>query len=401
VIETSEQAPARAPAATPARCGAGIVLAIALMSINLRTLFASLPPLLPDARAELGLSAAASGLLSTLPVACLGAFAPLAPRLSRRVSIERLLVACGLLTALGAGVRGVGAEVGLFAGTILAGAAIAVAQAVIPVLVRTRFPAQTGMLTGVFSMSLTLGAAVAAALAVPLERLLHGSWAAALSFWALPAALAALLWLPAALRPGTTVSGARGPRLLREPLAWSIAGFFGVQSLGFYAALTWLPTVLESHGYSSGQAGTLLAVTNLVQVPPALVIPMLAARRPRQVGPLTAIVALSVLGMLGIIAAPGLAPLWLVALGLGQGGTLGLGLILPVLRGGDVRTVASLTAMMFCVGYLLAALGPWLLGAVRDASSGWSAPMAVLAAITASELLIGLPAARGGTVRAS
>ncbi|MEA2256273.1 MAG: transporter, family, cyanate transporter, partial [Solirubrobacteraceae bacterium] len=117
------------------------------------------------------------------------------------------------------------------------------------------------------------------------------------------------------------------------------------------------------------------------------------------VGLMTAIVALAVVGMLGILAAPGLAPVWLVALGLGQGGTLGLGLILPVLRAGDARTVASLTAMMFCVGYLLAALGPWLLGAVRDASSGWSAPMAVLAAITACELLIGLPAARGGTVR--
>jgi CP family cyanate transporter-like MFS transporter len=397
---TGERAAPRAPAAVPARCGFGLVLAIALMALNLRTLFASLPPLLPDARADLGLSATASGLLATLPVACLGAFAPLAPRLARRISIERLLVACGALTAAGVGVRGAGGGIGLFAGTVLAGAAIGVAQALIPVLARTRCPQQSGMLTGVFSMALTASAGAAAALSVPVQRLLADSWGASLSAWAIPAALATLVWVPAARRRGTTVAATAGPRLTREPLAWSIVAFFGVQSLGFYAGLTWLPTVLESHGYSSGHAGTLLAVTNLVQVPTALVVPILAARRPRQVGIMAVIVALAVIGILGLLAAPGLATLWLVALGLGQGGTLGLGLILPVLRGGDVASVASLTAMTFCVGYLLAAVGPWLLGAVRDLSGGWSVPLAVLAAITAGELALGLPAARGGTVRA-
>jgi CP family cyanate transporter-like MFS transporter len=377
-----------------------MVLAIFLLSINLRTLFGSLPPLLPDARDDLGMSAAASGLLTTLPVACLGAFAPLAPRLARRVAIERLLVACGLLTAAGAAMRGLGGTAALFAGTALAGTAIAIAQAVVPVLVRTRFPHRTGMLTGTFSMALAIGAAVAAALAVPLERLFGDSWAASLAFWALPALAATALWVPAALRPGTVVSGDPPPPLARVGLAWSVAVFFGVQAMAFYAALAWLPSILEASGYSSGRAGALLAITTGIQLVPAFVLPIVAARLRHQVWLLVAIVAVSLAGVVGLLAAPGLAGLWIVLLGIGQGGSLGLAMILPVLRGGDVSAVASLMAMTLCVGYLIAAVGPWLLGAVRDASSGWTAPMIVLIAITAGELVAGLPATRARTVRA-
>jgi MFS transporter, CP family, cyanate transporter len=378
----------------PVRAGPGTALAIVLIAVNLRTLFASLPPLLPDARDDLGMSAATAGLLATLPVACLGAFAPLSPRLAERIGIERLLVLCGGVTAVGLGLRGAGGIAALFAGTILAGVAIALAQAALPPLVRTRHPGQAGVLTGAFSMALTLGATVAAALAVPVEHALGGGWGPALAIWAVPAALAALLWVPAALRPPTIVAARGGPPLLRSPLAWSIAVFFGIQSMGFYAALSWLPSMLEDAGYSSGHAGALLAGMTLVQVPPAFFVPLLAARRESQVALLGIVGLLSVVGLTGILASPSAALFWVVVMGLGQGGALGLGLILPVLRGADGPAVAALTAMMLCVGYLLAALGPWLLGVLRDVSSDWTVPFVVLIAITASEVAIGLPAAR-------
>jgi CP family cyanate transporter-like MFS transporter len=249
-------------------------------------------------------------------------------------------------------------------------------------------------------MALAIGAAVAAALAVPLERLFGGSWAASLAFWALPALAATALWVPAALRPGTVVSGDPPPPLARVGLAWSVAVFFGVQAMAFYAALAWLPSILEASGYSSGRAGALLAITTGIQLVPAFVLPIVAARLRHQVWLLVAIVAVSLAGVVGLLAAPGLAGLWIVLLGIGQGGSLGLAMILPVLRGGDVSAVASLMAMTLCVGYLIAAVGPWLLGAVRDASSGWTAPMIVLIAITAGELVAGLPATRARTVRA-
>ena len=168
----------------------GVMAAIVLLALNLRTLVAGLPPLLDDIRDDLGLSGLAGGLLTTLPVLAFGAFAPLAPRLSRRVPIEWLLVGCALVTATAAALRGAGGVAPLFLGCALAGIAVAIAQALLPVFIRTRHPEATGRLTGAYSMSLTLGAALAAALAVPLEEWL-GSWEAALTAWSVPALVAA------------------------------------------------------------------------------------------------------------------------------------------------------------------------------------------------------------------
>src|SRR4051812_28070536 len=373
-------------------------LAVVLLALNLRTIFASLPPLLADVRADLGLSAGAAGLLTTLPVVCLGALAPLAPRLARRTPIERLLVACALLTAAGTALRGAGGVAALFAGTLVAGAAVAVAQALVPVLIRDRFPEATGTLTGAFSMALTLGAALAAGLAVPLERLLGDEWTASLAIWAVPALVAAAVWAPRAARPGTIVGGGPGPALLRVPLAWSVAVFFGVQSMAFYAGLAWLPSILRDSGYDAADAGGLQALAQAVQLLPAFAVPVLAARSRGQAPLLIAIVALAGGGLVGLLAAPAAAGLWMVLVGLGQGGALGLALILPVLRGGDVKTVASLTAMALCAGYLIAATGPWLLGAVRDATGDWTVPLVLLIAITAAELLPGAGAVRDRSV---
>ncbi len=386
--------------APAARAGLGIVVAIVLLALNLRTAFASLPPLLGDVRDDLGLSATAAGLLTTLPVVLLGVLAPLAPRIVRRVSIERLLVACAALTAAGCGLRGSGATAPLFAGALLAGGAIALAQAVLPVLIRSRFPAQTGMLTGAFSMSLTLGAAIAAGLAVPLQRALGGGWAPALAVWAIPAALAALLWLPAAAGRGTTVAGEAGGALRRSPLAWAVALYFGVQSMAFYAGLSWLPSILEASGRDEAQAGALQALGAIVQLPPAFVVPMLAARRASQGGLLALIVASGVAGLAGLLIAPGAAVAWMVLIGISQGGALGLGLILPALRGGGVAGVASLTSMMLCVGYLVASAGPWLLGAAHDLTGEWDTPLVVLMVITALQLAAGIPATRARTLDA-
>ena len=385
-------------AAAGERAGPVVLVAIVLLAINLRTVLASLSPLVADVRADLGLSAAAAGLLTTLPILCLGAFAPLAPRLAGRVPIERLLVALAVATAAGAGLRGAGTTAALVAGGLVAGTAIALAQAIVPALVRARFPGQAGMLTGAFSLALALGAAAGAGAAVPLERALGGEWRASLAAWAAPALLAALVWLPWALRPGTVIAPGGGAALRRVPLAWSVSVFFGVQSMAFYAALSWLPSILEDAGRSAEAAGGLLALSTLMQLAPALLVPMLAVRLADQLPLLAAMVAIGVAGLLGLLAAPGLAPLWVVLLGLSHGGSLGLGLILPQLRGGDARTVASLTAMTLTVGYLVAATGPWLLGAVHDATGNWTAPLLVLIAITLFELVPGRPAARERTI---
>jgi CP family cyanate transporter-like MFS transporter len=368
-----------------------------LAGLNLRTLFASLPPLLDDVRADLGLSAGVAGLLTTGPVVCLGLFAPLAPRLARRVAIEKLLVVLAVLTTLGTGARGLGGTAALFAGTLLAGFAIAVAQALVPILVRVRFPARGGLLTGGFSMALTFGASVAAGLAVPLQHLL-GSWQAALAAFAVPAGLAALVWLVPAGEAASVLEQAPPLGLHRLPGSWSIALFFGLQSMAFYTGLTWLPSVLEAHGFSEGAAGGLQALASGVQIVPAFFVPVLAGRRQTQTGLLATLVLVGVVAITGLLAAPGAAILWMVLLGIAQGGTLGLALVLPVLRGRSGHAVAALTAMALTVGYLLASVGPFLAGLAHDATGGWTLPLLFMLAITAGELAVGIPACRSWTV---
>ena len=374
-----------------------LAAAVVLLAINLRSVLAALPPLVEDVRADLGLSAAAAGVLTTLPVLCMGAFAPVAPRVAARVPMERALVACALLTAAGTGIRALGTTGAMFAAGLAIGVAIALAQALLPVLIRTRYHAASGMLTGAFSMALVLGSVLAAGFAVPLEHALGGGeWS--LAFWALPALLAAAVWWPAARRPGTTVGRGGGAPLRFSALAWAVCGFFGVQSMAFYASLSWIPSILEDGGWSSEAAGALLAFGALCGLLPAFVIPVLAARTEAQTHLLLAIVLVPVAGLAGVLALPGLAPLWMVLIGFGQSGALGLGLTLPIQRGGDAPTVASLTAMTLCVGYLVAAAGPWLLGAVHDAAGDWTAPLVVLIAITLFELVPGVVAARATTI---
>ena len=392
-----------APALTPRppaageRAGAKIVAAVVLLAINLRSVLAGLPPLIADVRADLGLSGAAAGVLTTLPVLCMGAFAPVAPRLAARVPMERALVGCALLTAAGTGIRALGTTGSLFAAGLAIGVAIALAQALLPVLIRTRFAADSGLLTGAFSMALVLGSVIAAGAAEPLlERHGGGEWS--LAVWALPALVAALVWLPAALRPGTTVARGGGAPLRGSGLAGAVSACFGIQSMAFYASLSWIPSILEDGGWSSEAAGGLLAFGALCGLVPAFLVPVLAARAPDQMRLLLAIVLVPVAGLAGVLALPGLAPLWMIAIGFGQSGALGLALTLPIQRGGDAATVASLTAMALCVGYLVAATGPWLLGAVHDASGDWTAPLIVLIAITLAELVPGVPAARARTI---
>jgi CP family cyanate transporter-like MFS transporter len=369
------------------------VAAIVLMAVNLRTVIASLPPLLPDVRHDLGLSAGVAGLLTTIPVLLFGALAPVAPRFAHRVSLERMLAACAALTAASAALRGTGGTAALFAGSILAGVAVGVAQAALPVLIRARHADRMGPLTGAYAMGLTIGASTAALTAVPLEDAL-GGWAGSLAFWALPALVALAVWLPAASRRGTVLRRDEPGPTWRSSLGWLVGGYFGVQNIAFYAGLAWLPTILENGGASSEAAGALQASAGLVSFIPAMLVPVLAVRRADQIGLLLAIVATSAAGVVGLLVAPGPPLPWVLVLGLGQGGALGLALILPVVRARGPHAVAALTAMSLTVGYIAAALGPWLLGAVHDAAGGWTVPLVVLLLVTVFQLAPGLPASR-------
>jgi CP family cyanate transporter-like MFS transporter len=375
-----------------------LILAVVLLGMNLRTVIASLPPLLPTVRHALGISALFAGLLTTLPVVCFGVLALAGPRLARRIPMEQILLGCLALTAVAAGLRGVGGAAGLFAGSVLGGVAVGLAQAVLPILLRTRFPAAVGLLTGAYSMALPLGATVAGGISVPLAGWLGGSWRASLAIWGVPALLTGAVWLPSARGGAARLHTELPHPLWTDRAAWTVAGFFGCQSMAFYAGLSWLPAILQSDAWSASDAGWLQALASLVSVIPAFGVPALAARGHDRRRLLAGVVLAELIGVAGLVLLPGAAVLWMVVLGFGQGGALGLGLILPVLRGRGPAAVASLTAMSLSLGYIVAALGPWLLGAVHDAAGGWTVALWVLFGLTALQVPAGAAAIRPGAI---
>jgi CP family cyanate transporter-like MFS transporter len=381
-----------------------LAAAMVLLAMNLRPAAAAVGPLIHRIRADSGLSGTAAGLLVTLPVLCFGTLAPLAPLLARRIGARATLSASLVLLTTGLGVRLVPGLGFLFVGTVLAGAAIAVGNVLLPVLVRRNFPGRTGLITGMYTTALIGMAALAAAVAVPVANAFGGGWRGGLGIWAAPALIALFVWL-LQLRRGLpqpdagaeTIAGA-GP-LLRDRVAWALTLCFAIQSAGFYATLAWLPSVFKSHGASEAQAGVLLGVSLVIGVASAVMVPPLAARARDQRPLVVTFTLCSALGWIGILLAPMAAPyLWVILLGLGQQAVFTLALTLIVLRGGTVTSTAGLSTLVQSVGYFLAAFAPLGIGALHDATRSWTVPVIVLLALTAPQLLTGLVAGRRGHV---
>jgi CP family cyanate transporter-like MFS transporter len=376
---------------------------VVLIAINLRPAAAAIGPVLNRIQSDTGLSSGWAGALTTLPVLCFGLLAPLAPVLARRLGVRTALAGAMFVLLAGMLLRLVGGVGLLFAGTALAGAAIATANVLLPVLVRRDFSHRTGTAMSLYTVSLIGFAALSAGVTVPLADALGGGWRPGLAVWAIPAAIAAIAWLPALVRRDAPAGAGPDPAgvqhsaraLLRRPLAWAVTLFFALQSGGFYAVLAWLPSIFRSHGASEGHAGLLLSLTMLVGIATALVIPGLAGRSRDQRPLVIASCVLIVAGLLGILLAPMSAPyVWVILLGLGQNAAFPLALMLIVTRGGNVATTEGLSTMAQSIGYVLSSLAPLAVGALHGISQSWTPALILLLALVAPQLAIGLAAAR-------
>jgi len=389
---------AEAPLAVRPRHVAVLAAAVVLVALNLRTAVTSVPPILAD----LGLSPTRASLLATLPVALFGVVAAAAPALRRRVGEERAIFWALALMLAGVGARGLWPQAALFPATVCACAGIAVINVLLPSFVRRRFPGRVGTMMGLHTMALIAGATFAAGLTVPVREAAGGSNGVALGVWSIPVAVALLAWAPllreqAGRSPAVKDPGA--PSLWRSPLAWQVTLFMGLQSLTYFAPLSWLPTIYREEGIESVAAGGLLSVFNALGIVSSLAAPVLAARMRDQRGAVAATVALTAAGLVGLLVAPGSGALaWAVLLGLGQGAALSLALLMIVVRAGDDETAARLSGMAQGVGYTLAAVGPLGVGLLRAVSGGWTVPLLALLAVVALELVVGLAAGRDRVV---
>ena len=384
-----------------------LVLGIVLLAANLRPALTGVAPLIGQIRADTGISNGVAGLLTTLPLLAFGLLSPIAPRVARMFGMERVLLASLLVLAAGILLRWAGAVAALFLGTVVLGAAIALANVLLPSLVKREFPGHAGLMTSVYSTSLGISAAIAAGVSVPLAQLAGIGWRGALAVWAIPALLAGVAWLPQLSRSDhPTDPAVRSPPEIRDlwhsPLAWQVTLFMGLQSLAYYVTLTWLPEILQAEGMGAARAGWMLGLSQAVAIVTMFLAPMFAERRPSQRGVVGVAVGISGVGVLGLLVAGSTAStLWVVLLGLGQGASFSLALTFFALRASDSGHAAALSGMAQSVGYLLAAGGPFLFGVLRDVTGTWKVPLALLLTVTICLLIAGIGAARDAHVGAS
>jgi CP family cyanate transporter-like MFS transporter len=346
------------------------------------------------------MSSAAAGVLTSIPYACFGLVAAGAPLLVRRLGAEATLV-LGLLAMGGGAVVRAGPAAALFAGTAASAVGVALGNVVVPAIVKERF-SRIGALMGGYTTALSAGAALAGGLAVPAARTL--GLPAALAIWALPAFIASGALVAARRRARRSSSretaGARA--VLRDPVAWRVTLFFGLQAAVVFAGLSWLPSILRADGYSAESAGVLLSVFALGAMPASLVTPPLAMRLADQRAPAALAAGVEALAVAGLAPCPQAAPAWVVLFALAQGAAFSLAVTLILLRSPDARSATALSGMAQSVGYCIAAAGPLAVGLLHGATHEWRAPLALMAALCAPMAVSGMGAGRGGaTVRGS
>lgn len=374
------------------------ILLMVLVGLNLRPALSSLAPLLPRIEGEGELSILTLSLLTTLPVLCLGLFAPFAPWFARRLGIERSLALALIVLSFGLALRGVPTASLLFIGTFMVGAAIGVLGTLLPALVKRELADAADLMTGVYTMALCLGGALGAGLSIPLADLL-GSWSLSLMSWASLALTALIGWWWIMPQPAPNVENKTSRRyakaLLSKPLAWQVMLLMGSQSSLAYIVFGWLPSLLVRQGYSQAEAGWLMGGSIMMQIFSAIAAPWLARLNRDQRPALIMVLVLIGLGLwMLLLGSPSLRWPGAVLLGLGQGGSFSLALTLIVLRSGNAKVAGELSALAQGGGYTLAAMGPLLVGLMLDANVGIISITWLLLAILSFSAVMALLAGR-------
>lgn len=411
----------RSPGVRPLR-PALVVAGLLLVAGNLRAGITTVGPVLAELQHDLGLSSLTASILISLPLLAFAFVSPVAPAFARRLGLERALgVALGGL-AVGLVVRSLPGLPLLWIGTALLGIAIAILNVVLPALVKRDFPTRIGQVTGAYSAVQASFAALAAGAAVPVAALTAWGWRLPLGMWAGLALIALAVMLPQFrrrtvvppaeddvslddLRHPRTGATAAVPAIAapaaaagRSPwgsaLGWQVTAFMGLQSVGFYVFITWLPSIEGSAGVDAAAAGVHQLLLNAFGIAGSLLASALIPRFRDQRLLAVAGPTLFALAALGVLLAPQLGGVWGSMAGLAGGSSIVLALSFFGLRTGNHHQAAALSGMAQSVGYVLAAAGPIAAGALHDATGSWTPALAVLVGLLAVLAVFGYLAGR-------
>ncbi|WP_436663882.1 CynX/NimT family MFS transporter [Alicyclobacillus acidoterrestris] len=304
-----------------------------------------------------------------------------------------------LLLTFGIIVRHFSPNALLFVGMLLAGAGIAMGNVLLPGLIKRDFPTGVGLMTGVYSVSMNVWAAIASGISVPVAHIPGVGWRGSMLSWAVLSILTLIIWLPQLRKRHIPQIRHSQLNLWKSGLAWQVTFFMGLQSFVFYVNVAWLPDILQSRGMSATAAGWMLSLMQFVSLPASFLVPVMAGKRSSQRGLVIATVALFLVGYAGLLSGlNSLNWLWIILIGVAGGSSISLALAFFGLRSQTADEAAKLSGMAQSIGYLLAAAGPILIGFLHDAIGSWTVPLIILVVAIVLFFICGLGAGRNAYV---
>ena len=374
------------------------LIGLIFVAFNLRSSITSVGPLISSIRIDTGMSNSYIGLLTTLPLLAFGIFSTIAPRFGRKYGNETVMFVALLILTIGVLFRSTGMITALFIGTSLLGLGIAICNVLIPGIVKDRYPNKIGLMTGIYTTSMSTMAALASGLSIPLAQGFNLGWEKALAVWAILSGLAVIIWLPQLRHQNKTIKVPQITKssMWRSSLAWQVTLFMGFQSSLFYCIIAWMPEILTSRGVDIPTAGWLLTFMQFAGLPATLLVPILAGRLSNQKGIVLGIASLYLVGFTGLYFG---GNLWVISLymlffGVAQGAAISLSLTLFGLRTENSRDAANLSGMAQSGGYLLASISPLAMGFLYDSFHSWTPALLLLILLSIAVVITGLGAGR-------
>lgn len=362
-----------------------LIIGIILMAMTLRLPLTVVGPIIEFIREGLGISNVLAGFLTTIPLLAFALVSPFVPRISRTIGIERSLFISMLLLVTGIALRSAGITSLLLVGTIIIGVAISFGNVLLPSFFKLKFPFHVGLMMGIYSVAMNVSGGFGAGLSHPIANTTN--WQIALAFPIVIVLIASLVWSPQLRNndrmqaPATTTLKLK---LWRSPLAWAVTLAMGLQSFIFYTTGAWLPAIFVSQGMAADKAGWMVAIMLLAQLPLTFIMPMLADKLKNQRPIVVILTLLYTVGFVGI--ALGLTEytvLWMICIGSAGGSSFSLAMMLFTLRTKTAYAAADLSGFAQSIGYLLAASGPIVFGALYDYTGSWQLPIYVFLIVVA------------------
>lgn len=368
-------------------------LPLILVSLTLRPLVTSVGPVLPEIRQELGMSATQASLLTVLPVICFALGAFMTPRILSHISPNRTVAVALALIFIGGNIRLTSQTHVLLFGTVICGLGAAIGNILGGIIARRDFSHTVGLVMGLYVGAMSVSSSTAAMVSFPVSQY-FGTWKVSLGLWTNIALIVLIIWTLTQRGhkqdvPLTTRSSYK--YIAKNKMAWWLVLYFGFQSTNFHSLAGWLPTILRDSGIDPTHAGLMTSLMILIGVPTGVIVPIIAAKRDSQRLLIGSIVAVSFIGLFGILLAPNLAPwVWATCLGLGVGSSFPLALTLVVTKSDTTEAARDLNAFMQSWGYVISAIGPFALGALRDSFGSWTVAVSALIVGTCLQLAAGM-----------